>query len=209
MDAPTGFVPGTDIESSKVAFLNDERFDITMKDAEFQQVVDFLAARMEPHGVRVYTREPEFKEDAKYTFDMRDVRVIDVIRDMHKQSRRRLRWHISQLGVCMGSWEACEEDKKENALTEARRRAEFDAETPLLQVEYRADFDRAHIGDILRDIEEKTGVKVIVDYETWEHPNRLRLRTEPRPLSLVLEEISVALGTVVRVKDGRAFLLSP
>ncbi len=185
------------------------RFSITVVNQRLQDIIPVLASHFTHTPTKVYTPPPHFEDEMRFSLDMLDVTLKDVVQSLHAQSLERLQYDILPHGIVIGTQNAVIEARMKSHEWRARiKERKPGADDPLLNVSYRPDFDGAHIGAVIRDIRDKTDIEVIVGRIVWGRPVKLEWRSDPMPLRDALNALAKRLRSNWYLHEGRIFILA-
>lgn len=190
--------------------LNKHKFSVELENVTVDDVVRDLAVRFAPLGIKVYTLPPPVENDPFFEkLSFVDTDVWAVIEEMRVRTNDLVTFAVTPEGLCVGSKKACinaraaAEQWEEEQVGEGTPDEAFD----FLKGDYRPDFQDAHIGLVVRDVREQTGVEVVVGPEVWSLPVKVTWRADPMPVLAALRQIAIKVGGALYAKDDRVFLL--
>lgn len=186
---------------------------VDFADATPAEVVAHLQQVTKDTGVKVLTYPDLLESECgslRFTVSG-DYEVHDLIDVLRGQSAERFRYYVTSQGLYLGGTSTIQQCQMDAREVLARRRAEPERKSTLLDVPFRPDFPAPGwgIAKIHRAIREQTNIEVIVDGDTWLQHRVMAWTADPMPLRDALDEICDKLGCVFRVRDGRVFILKP
>lgn len=185
------------------------KFPVKLEKATVGQLVDYVKSQLEPKGFRVITY-PNVQDDPfEFTYDVPEVALDKFIDAVRADTGDRVRYWILPDGICIGTEAAIQQAQWDLAAEEARRRAEKDPKSSVLDRPFRPDFADAWIGPIHRILREQTGAEFVIDEATWRNGRTLTWRGPETTLREALNRICREMQCVWRVKDDRVYLYQP
>ena len=184
-------------------------FSLAVENALLEDVVAQLAAKFTHTDTLIWTQKPLPPDSVRFTFDLRDVPIMEVVTELRRQSDNRLDHEVLPKGMVIGMRNAVVQARLDANDWEARQRARKpEPDDPLNDVTYRPEHEGAHIGAVVKDIHAKTEVQVIVGLRVWGKPQLINWKSDPLPLTDALDALAEQLRANWYAKDGRVYLLS-
>lgn len=189
--------------------LSELRFEMPSGRVPWPKYLEIAKSRIEPHGVKVETREPFVQDNYVIELPAKEWTGLEIFGYVMIATHREIVYDVTSDGVIVGTDMAVNRARRDAALVGLRRRVEAEHKVPALDVEFRPDFLDADIVKFVRGTTAQTGVDVAIDPGIWENAYALSWRGRPRKLRDALDELCGAFHWYWRWNGERVWLLKP